>query len=449
MKSNLKCKHCYQGSHMDEQLMMNLNEVRSIASKLGELGTLSVVLTGGEPFLHPNLVEIVETFNNWNIRVVIFTNGQVIQNETIRKLSNMNVLVRISLEGHNEEINDFIRGVGTFKKAIEFSNICRENNLSIGYSFTINSINEKYFSDMLQLAEDSFADEIEMSEILNVNQNLNISSLMLSEKQSKNFRINTLKGFSISKAFRKGMGLYRYKKGTEYICSAGTKNIFIDINGDVYPCNLFANHNEYFAGNVFSEDLLEIWRKSKVFIELRNLKKEDIEECANCPASENCKGGGPNGDSGLTGRKIIVDTYGGYARHGGGAFSGKDCTKVDRSAAYAARYIAKNIVAAGLAEKCEIQLSYAIGVARPMSIMVDTFGTSKLSDSVLSEIICRHFDLRPTGIIKMLNLRQPIYKQTSAYGHFGRDDLDLSWEKTDKIEVLKEDYNSIISKKSK
>ena len=159
--------------------------------------------------------------------------------------------------------------------------------------------------------------------------------------------------------------------------------------------------------------------------------------------------GGPNGDSGLTGRKIIVDSYGGYARHGGGAFSGKDCTKVDRSAAYAARYIAKNIVAAGLAEKCEIQLSYAIGVARPMSIMVDTFGTSKLSDSVLSEIICRHFDLRPTGIIKMLNLRQPIYKQTSAYGHFGRDDLDLSWEKTDKIEVLKEDYNSIISKKSK
>ena len=159
--------------------------------------------------------------------------------------------------------------------------------------------------------------------------------------------------------------------------------------------------------------------------------------------------GGANGDSGLTGRKIIVDTYGGYARHGGGAFSGKDCTKVDRSAAYAARYIAKNIVAAGLAEKCEIQLSYAIGVARPMSIMVDTFGTSKLSDSVLSEIICRHFDLRPTGIIKMLNLRQPIYKQTSAYGHFGRDDLDLSWEKTDKIEVLKEDYNSIISKKSK
>lgn len=147
--------------------------------------------------------------------------------------------------------------------------------------------------------------------------------------------------------------------------------------------------------------------------------------------------GGPHGDAGLTGRKIIVDTYGGYARHGGGAFSGKDCTKVDRSAAYAARYAAKNIVAAGLAEKCEIQLSYAIGVARPTSIMVDTFGTGKLADDKLVEIIRENFDLRPAGIIKMLNLRRPIYKQTAAYGHFGRNDLDLPWEKLDKAEDLK------------
>lgn len=147
--------------------------------------------------------------------------------------------------------------------------------------------------------------------------------------------------------------------------------------------------------------------------------------------------GGPHGDSGLTGRKIIVDTYGGYARHGGGAFSGKDCTKVDRSAAYAARYVAKNIVAAGLADKCEIQLSYAIGVAHPTSVMVDTFGTGKLSDEKLVEIIRENFDLRPAGIIKMLDLRRPIYKQTAAYGHFGRTDLDLSWEKTDKAEILK------------
>ena len=147
--------------------------------------------------------------------------------------------------------------------------------------------------------------------------------------------------------------------------------------------------------------------------------------------------GGPHGDAGLTGRKIIVDTYGGYARHGGGAFSGKDCTKVDRSAAYASRYVAKNIVAAGLAEKCEIQLSYAIGVAQPTSVMVDTFGTGKISDEKLVEIIRENFDLRPAGIIKMLDLRRPIYKQTAAYGHFGRNDLDLPWEATDKAELLK------------
>ena len=147
--------------------------------------------------------------------------------------------------------------------------------------------------------------------------------------------------------------------------------------------------------------------------------------------------GGPHGDSGLTGRKIIVDTYGGMARHGGGAFSGKDCTKVDRSAAYAVRYVAKNIVAAGLADRCEIQLSYAIGVAQPTSIMVDTFGTSKLREDQLVEMIRKHFDLRPAGIIKMLDLRRPIYKQTAAYGHFGRDDLDLPWEKLDKVDELK------------
>lgn len=147
--------------------------------------------------------------------------------------------------------------------------------------------------------------------------------------------------------------------------------------------------------------------------------------------------GGPNGDSGLTGRKIIVDTYGGYARHGGGAFSGKDCTKVDRSASYAARYVAKNIVAAGLADKCEIQLSYAIGVAHPTSVMIDTFGTGKLSDERLTEIVRENFDLRPAGIIKMLDLRRPIYGATAAYGHFGRLDLDLPWERTDRVDALK------------
>ena len=154
--------------------------------------------------------------------------------------------------------------------------------------------------------------------------------------------------------------------------------------------------------------------------------------------------GGPNGDSGLTGRKIIVDTYGGYARHGGGAFSGKDCTKVDRSAAYAARYVAKNIVAAELADKCEVQLSYAIGVAAPTSINVETFGTGKVSDEKLVEIVRKHFDLRPAGIIKMLDLRRPIYKGTAAYGHFGRNDLNLPWEKTDKVDVLKAELAALV-----
>jgi S-adenosylmethionine synthetase len=156
--------------------------------------------------------------------------------------------------------------------------------------------------------------------------------------------------------------------------------------------------------------------------------------------------GGPQGDAGLTGRKIIVDTYGGYARHGGGAFSGKDPTKVDRSAAYAARYVAKNIVAAGLAEKCEVQLAYAIGVARPVSISIDTFGTGKVSEDILIEVVRNNFDLRPAGIIKMLDLRRPIYKQTAAYGHFGRTDIDLPWERTDKADTLKEQAFALAKK---
>ena len=154
--------------------------------------------------------------------------------------------------------------------------------------------------------------------------------------------------------------------------------------------------------------------------------------------------GGPTGDAGLTGRKIIVDTYGGMARHGGGAFSGKDCTKVDRSAAYAARYVAKNMVAAGFADRLEIQLSYAIGVAKPTSILVDTFGTGHVSDAKIEEVIRAHFDLRPAGIIKMLDLRRPIYKQTASYGHFGRLDLDLPWERLNKVEELKADLEEVL-----
>ncbi len=228
------------------------------------------------------------------------------------------------------------------------------------------------------------------------------------------------------------------KNGTlPYLRPDGKTQVTVEYDENDKPVRLDAVVLSTQHGEEVSQEQIHADVKKYIFDEV--LPQELIDE--NTKFFINPKGrfviGGPNGDSGLTGRKIIVDTYGGYARHGGGAFSGKDCTKVDRSAAYAARYVAKNIVAAGLADKCEIQLSYAIGVARPTSIMVDTFGTGKLSDEKLVEIIREHFDLRPAGIIKMLDLRRPIYKQTAAYGHFGRTDLDLPWEKLDKVDVLK------------
>ena len=227
------------------------------------------------------------------------------------------------------------------------------------------------------------------------------------------------------------------KNGTlPYLRPDGKTQVTVEYDENDKPVRLDAVVLSTQHGEEVSQEQIHADVKKYIFDEV--LPQELIDE--NTKFFMNPTGrfviGGPNGDSGLTGRKIIVDTYGGYARHGGGAFSGKDCTKVDRSAAYAARYVAKNIVAAGLADKCEIQLSYAIGVARPTSIMVDTFGTGKLSDEKLVEIIREHFDLRPAGIIKMLDLRRPIYKQTAAYGHFGRTDLDLPWEKLDKVDVL-------------
>ena len=228
------------------------------------------------------------------------------------------------------------------------------------------------------------------------------------------------------------------KKGTlPYLRPDGKTQVTVEYDENDKPVRLDAVVLSTQHGEEVSQEQIHADVKKHIFDEV--LPQELIDE--NTKFFINPTGrfviGGPNGDSGLTGRKIIVDTYGGYARHGGGAFSGKDCTKVDRSAAYAARYVAKNIVAAGLADKCEIQLSYAIGVARPTSIMVDTFGTGKLSDEKLVEIIRENFDLRPAGIIRMLDLRRPIYKQTAAYGHFGRTDLDLPWEKLDRVDALK------------
>ena len=229
------------------------------------------------------------------------------------------------------------------------------------------------------------------------------------------------------------------KNGTlRYLRPDGKSQVTVEYDENGKPCRLDAvvlstQHDESVSQEQIHADI-----KKYVFDEVlpTNMVDENTKFFIN-PTGRFVIGG-PHGDSGLTGRKIIVDSYGGYARHGGGAFSGKDCTKVDRSAAYAARYAAKNLVAAGLADKCELQLSYAIGVAHPTSVMVDTFGTGKLSDEKLVEIVRKHFDLRPAGIIKMLDLRRPIYKQTAAYGHFGRTDVDLPWERLDKVEELKQ-----------
>ncbi|MBD5531261.1 MAG: methionine adenosyltransferase [Lachnospiraceae bacterium] len=245
--------------------------------------------------------------------------------------------------------------------------------------------------------------------------------------------------YPISLAHKLALQLTKVRKdGTlSYLRPDGKSQVSVEYDENNKPIRLEAvvlstQHDEDVTQEQIHEDI-----KKYVFDPV--LPKELIDE--NTKYFINPTGrfviGGPHGDAGLTGRKIIVDTYGGYARHGGGAFSGKDCTKVDRSAAYAARYVAKNIVAAGLADKCEIQLSYAIGVAEPTSVMIDTFGTGKLSSEKLVGIIRDNFDLRPAGIIKMLDLRRPIYKQTAAYGHFGRNDLNLPWEQLDKVDVLK------------
>jgi len=228
------------------------------------------------------------------------------------------------------------------------------------------------------------------------------------------------------------------KDGTlDYLRPDGKSQVTVEYGADGKPVRLDAvvlstQHDEHVTQAQIHEDI-----KKYVFSPILPERMVDSDTKFFINPTGRFVIGGPSGDSGLTGRKIIVDTYGGMARHGGGAFSGKDCTKVDRSASYAARYVAKNIVAAGLADKCEVQLSYAIGVAHPTSIAVDTFGTGKIRNDVLTDLVRENFDLRPAGIIKMLDLRRPIYKQTASYGHFGRKDLDLPWEKTDKAEALK------------
>lgn len=223
----------------------------------------------------------------------------------------------------------------------------------------------------------------------------------------------------------------------DYLRPDGKTQVTVEYEGNkpvrVHTILISTQHSEHVDNETIRRDLIELVIKEVIPAELL-----DDETKIYINPTGRFVIGGPQGDTGLTGRKIIIDTYGGYSRHGGGAFSGKDPTKVDRSAAYAARYVAKNIVAAGLADKCEIELAYAIGVARPLSIFVDTFGTGKVSEEELVQLINKNFDLRPGAIIRDLDLRRPIYKQTAAYGHFGRTDIDLPWERTDKAEILRE-----------
>ena len=340
-----------------------------------------------------------------------------------------------------------VMGEITTKGYVDIQKIVRDTVRAIGYD------RGKYGFDADNCAVITAIDEQSPDIAMGVNKALEAKEHLMSEDEIEaigagdqgmmfGYAVNEtpeLMPYPIALAHKLALQLTRVRKdGTlTYLRPDGKTQVTVEYDENGKPFRLDAvvlstQHSEEVTQEQIHEDI-----KKYVFDPI--LPAEMVDE--NTKFFINPTGrfviGGPHGDSGLTGRKIIVDTYGGMARHGGGAFSGKDCTKVDRSAAYAARYVAKNIVAAGLADKCEIQLSYAIGVARPTSINVETFGTGKLSDTKLVEIIRENFDLRPAGIIRMLDLRRPIYKQTAAYGHFGRTDLDLPWEKTDKAEDLK------------
>lgn len=340
-----------------------------------------------------------------------------------------------------------IMGEITTKANIDFNNIVRKTVLDIGYDSTEKGFDGHTCSVMLALDRQSPDIAMGVDRALEAREN-NMSEEQLEaigagdQGMMFGYATNETAGYmpypiALAHQLTRQLTKVRKDKTLPYLRPDGKSQVTVEYDENNKPLRIEAvvistQHSEEISQEQIHADI-----RKYVLDPVLSDKMVDQDTKFFINPTGRFVIGGPNGDSGLTGRKIIVDTYGGYARHGGGAFSGKDCTKVDRSAAYAARYVAKNIVAAGLADKCEIQLSYAIGVAHPTSIMIDTFGTGQVADHKLIEMIRENFDLRPAGIIKMLDLRRPIYKQTAAYGHFGRDDLDLPWEKLDKIEILK------------
>lgn len=342
------------------------------------MGVYLYIYTGGEPLVRKkDLIRICEKHSDCVF--LCFTNSTLIDEEFADEMLRVgNFVPAISLEGF-EEATDGRRGAGVYQKVRKAMELLRRKKLIYGISCCYTSAH-KLALQLTKVRKDGTLPYLRPDGKTQVTVEY--------DEKGKPYRLDTI------------------VLSTQHDPDVKQEQIQLDIKKYVF--------DEILPGEMVDENTKFYINPTGRFVI-----------------------GGPHGDSGLTGRKIIVDTYGGYARHGGGAFSGKDCTKVDRSASYAARYAAKNIVASGLAEKCEVQLSYAIGVAQPTSIMVDTFGTGKLSDERITEIVKENFDFRPAGIIKELTLRRPIYRQTAAYGHFGREDLDLPWEKLDKVKELK------------
>ena len=450
-RCNLRCVYCMPEEGIEQlphEQILTFDEIERVCRISTELGISKIKLTGGEPLVRKGLPDLLGKIKRISgiEQVTLTTNGILLKNQ-LDELMRQDPMSRVACETCCTTGLVMVMGEITTKAYVDIQKIVRDTVREIGYT------RGKYGFDADTCGVLTTLDEQSTDIAMGVDKALEAKENKMSDEdieaigagdQGMMFgyasdETEEYMPYPIALAHKLALQLTKVRKdGTlTYLRPDGKTQVTAEYNEDGSVKRLDAvvlstQHDPEVSQEQIHEDI-----KKYVFDEIIPAELVDDETKFFVNPTGRFVIGGPHGDSGLTGRKIIVDTYGGMARHGGGAFSGKDCTKVDRSAAYAARYAAKNIVAAGLAKKCEIQLSYAIGVAQPTSIAVDTFGTGKLSDTKLVEILRENFDFRPAGIIKMLDLRRPIYKQTAAYGHFGRNDLDLPWEKLDKVEDLK------------